>query len=155
ALITFALVPERLRVLAAKLGAGVLLASVAFLASLAIAALVTLVANPGIQGTWSLSGIVLLQTLLLVVIAMITGLAYGAVLLSSAPAMVLSFGLPLAWSALGSIHALTGTARWLDRGRSYEPLADHVMNGTEWARVGTTIALWMLVPAVIGVWRVL
>jgi ABC-2 type transport system permease protein len=55
-LITFSLVPQRSRVLAAKLGAGVLLASAAVVVALGIAALVTAVAAPGIAGTWSLSG---------------------------------------------------------------------------------------------------
>jgi ABC-type transport system involved in multi-copper enzyme maturation permease subunit len=153
-LITFTLVPHRSRVLVSKLLAGVLVAAAAWLAALAIAALVTAVAAPGIGGTWSPSGIVLGQTLLLVVAAMITGLGFGAMLLSSAPAIVLSFGLPLAWSALGSIPSLTGTAGWLDGSRSYAPLTDHVVDATEWARVGTTVALWMLVPVLVGVWRI-
>jgi hypothetical protein len=28
------------------------------------------------------------------------------------------------------------------------------MNATEWARVGTTLVLWLLVPAAIGLWRI-
>ena len=153
-LITFALVPRRSRVLLAKVVAGVLLISAAVPVSLGIAALVTAVAAPGIAGTWSLSGIVLGQTLLLMVMAMLMGLAFGAMLLSPAPAIVLSFALPLAWSALGSISALRGTARWLDSSKSLEPLTDHAMSATEWARVGTTLALWLLVPAAIGLWRI-
>jgi ABC-2 type transport system permease protein len=153
-LITFALVSQRSRVLAAKLVAAVLVASAAVLVSLSIAALVTAVAAPGIQGTWSLSGIVTGQTLLLVVVAMITGLGYGAMLLSPAPAIVLSFVLPFGWAALASIHPLRGTARWLDASRSFEPLTEHVMDATEWARVGTTLAVWMLLPVLIGIWRI-
>jgi ABC-2 type transport system permease protein len=153
-LITFTLVPRRSRVLIAKLGAGVLLASAAVVVALGVATLVTSAAGPGVPGTWSLSGIVLGQTLLLVVFAMVMGLAFGAALLSSAPAIVLSFALPLGWSALGNIHALEGTARWLDSGRAFAPLVDHVMSATEWGRVGTTLALWLLVPAAIGLWRI-
>ena len=130
-LITFTQVPQRSRVLVAKLAAGVLLAAASVVVALGIASLVTAVGAPGVPGTWSLSGIVLGPTLLLVVLAMVIGLAFGAALLSSAPAIVLSFVLPLGWSALGSIHALEGTARWLDSGRSFAPLADHVMNATE------------------------
>jgi ABC-type transport system involved in multi-copper enzyme maturation permease subunit len=153
-LITFTLVPRRSRVLIAKLGAGVLLASAAVVVALGVAALVTAVAAPGVPGTWSLSGNVLGQTLLLVVFAMVMGLAFGAALLSSAPAIVLSFALPLGWSALASISALHGAARWLDSSKSFAPLADHVASATEWARVGSTLALWLLVPAAIGLWRI-
>ena len=122
-LITFTQVPQRSRVLVAKLAAGVLLAAASVVVALGIASLVTAVGAPGVPGTWSLSGIVLGQTLLLVVLAMVIGLAFGAALLSSAPAIVLSFVLPLGWSALGSIHALNGTARWLDSSKSFAPLA--------------------------------
>lgn len=153
-LITFALVPRRSRVIVAKLAAGVLFASASVVVALGIAALVTAVAAPGIPGTWSLSGIVFGQLLLIVVVAMVMGLAFGAAILSSAPAIVLSFVLPLGWSALGSIRALEGLARWLDSSKSFAPLADHVANPTEWARVGTTLALWLLVPAAIGLWRI-
>ena len=153
-LITFALVPQRSRVLVAKLSAAVVLACTSFLVALGIAALVTAISSPGIPGTWSLSGVVLGQTLVLLVAAMVMGLGYGAMLLSSAPAIVLSFVLPLGWSALASIHALNGTARWLDGSKSFAPLVDHAMNTTEWARVGTTLAVWLLVPLTIGLWRI-
>jgi len=153
-LITFALVPQRSRVLVAKLSAAVALACTSFFVALGIAALVTAISSPGIPGTWSLSGIVLGQTLVLLVAAMVMGLGYGSMLLSSAPAIVLSFVLPLGWSALASIHALNGAARWLDGSKSFAPLVDHVMNMTEWARVGTTLAVWLLVPLTIGLWRI-
>jgi hypothetical protein len=28
------------------------------------------------------------------------------------------------------------------------------MSSTEWARVGTTLAVWVLVPLLVGLWRV-
>jgi hypothetical protein len=37
--------------------------------------------------------------------------------------------LPLGWSAVGSIHALEGTARWLDGSRSLSPMTEHLMSG--------------------------
>jgi ABC-type transport system involved in multi-copper enzyme maturation permease subunit len=153
-LVTFTLVPQRLRVLVAKLAAGVLLATAAFLVSLGLAALVTAIAAPSAGDTWSLSWVVLAQILFHVVVSMVMGLAFGAMLLASAPAIVLFFALPLTWSALGSIPALTGTAQWLDGARSFSPLTDHVMNATEWAHVGTTLAVWMLLPLLIGTWRI-
>jgi hypothetical protein len=82
------------------------------------------------------------------------GLGFGAMLLSSPLAIVLYFGLPIGWSALGSIDALTPTARWLDGGRSLAPMPEHVMDATEWARAGTTLALWMALPVLLGLWRI-
>ena len=85
---------------------------------------------------------------------MLDGIAFGAVLLASAPAIVLYFVLPTAWSALGAIPALEGAARWLDTSRTMTPLLEETLSATEWARVGTSLALWLVVPIVIGFWRV-
>ncbi len=54
-------------------------------------------------------------------VGMISGIAFGALLLASAPAIVLYFVLPITWGPLGSIPALEGAARWLDGGRFLAP----------------------------------
>jgi hypothetical protein len=154
ALLTFTLVPDRTRVLIAKLLAGVVLALVALQICLAAAALGTAVAAPGTADDWSLSAVLVGQVALYVVLPMIIGVGFGAMLLSSAPAIVLYFVLPTAWSALGSLEPLEAPARWLDQARTMEPMLEHAMSGTEWARLGTTLALWMLVPLLVGLWRV-
>jgi hypothetical protein len=153
--ITFALVPQRGRILAAKIAASVVLSIVAFAFCLAMAAIGTAIAAPGLDDTWSLSAGLLGQSALSLATGMITGIAFGAALLSSAPAIVLSFVLPLGWAAVGSIHALEPAARWLDGTRSLSPLTEHLLSGTEWARAGTTLAVWMVLPLVIGLWRIL
>ena len=153
--ITFALVPQRGRILAAKIAASVVLSIVAFAFCLAVAAVGTAIAAPGLDDTWSLSAGLLGQSALSLATGMITGIAFGAALLSSAPAIVLSFVLPLGWAAVGSIHALEPAARWLDGTRSLSPLTEHLLSGTEWARAGTTLAVWMVLPLVIGLWRIL
>ena len=50
------------------------------------------------------------QIIFLLLVSILGGIAFGAAFLSSAPAIVLSFALPLAWSALGFIP-------WLDDAR--------------------------------------
>jgi ABC-type transport system involved in multi-copper enzyme maturation permease subunit len=153
--ITFVLVPRRARVVAAKVLASVVLSIVAFAFCLAVAAIGTAVAAPGIDGTWSLSAGLLGQGALSLVTGVIIGVAFGAALLSSAPAIVLSFVLPLGWAAVGSIHVFEPAARWLDGTRSLSPLTEHLLSGTEWARAGTTLAVWMVLPLAIGLWRIL
>ena len=153
--ITFALVPQRSRVLAAKVIASLVLSLVAFAFCLAMAVVGTAIASPGIEHTWSLPAGLLGQSALSLATGMVGGVAFGAALLSSAPAIVLSFVLPLGWAAVGSIHALEPAARWLDGTRSLSPLTEHLLSGTEWARAGTTLALWMLLPLAIGLWRIL
>jgi hypothetical protein len=90
------------------------------------------------------------------VISMLIGVALGSAILVSAPAIVASFVLPLAFSAVTHlIGGLDGVANWLDQGESLTALTDHALGAGEWARVGTTVLLWLVLPLAIGAWRVL
>jgi ABC-type transport system involved in multi-copper enzyme maturation permease subunit len=150
ALITFTLVPRRMRVMSAKVAAGLALGVIILAYSLVIAAVATL----AIGGEWTLSAGIFGQVGVLVLTAMVTGIAFGALFLSSAPAIVLSFVLPLGWAAIGSIRFLNDAAQWLDTTRTTEPLTDHTLSGDEWAQLGTSMALWLLLPLAIGLWRI-
>jgi ABC-2 type transport system permease protein len=150
ALITFTLVPRRMRVMSAKVAAGVALGVII----LAIAVVVAVVAIFAVGGEWTLGPAVFGQICLICLTAMITGIAFGAAFLSSAPAIVLSFALPIAWAALGSIPFLNDAAGWLDTTRTTEPMTEHALSGTEWAQFGTSMALWLLLPLAIGLWRI-
>lgn len=151
AMVTFALIPDRLRVLGAKLLAGVVLAVVAF----ALCVIVALVSNAAFGGTGSLSAVLWGQALFTIVVAMITGVGFGALLLASAPAIVLYFVLPTAWAAIASIPFMEDAAPWLDSTRALTPLLEEELSGEQWAHVGTALALWMLLPLAVGAWRVL
>lgn len=153
-LITFALVPRRWRVLSAKLGASLILSVVALAAAVAIAVVGTAVADPGVEGTWSLPPAMLGQAAVFVSTSMVMGLAFGAMLLGSAPAIVLYFVLPTGFALLSTFPALESVARWVDNGHTLTPMADHLLDATEWAHAVTTLAIWVLLPAVVGVWRI-
>jgi ABC-2 type transport system permease protein len=154
AMVTFALVPRRPRVLAAKLLASVVLSLVALGLSLVVAAVGTAVAAPAIEHTWSLPAGLLGQHVVSLATGMIGGVALGAALLASAPAIVLSFVLPIAWAIIGRLAGLDAVARWLDGTYSLAPMTEHLMSPMEWARAGTTLALWMVLPLLIGLWRI-
>ncbi|HEX5898419.1 MAG TPA: hypothetical protein VFY32_03385 [Solirubrobacteraceae bacterium] len=154
AMITFALVPRRPRVLAAKVLASIVLSLIALALSLAVAAAGTALAAPGLDDTWSLSAALLGQNVVSLATGMIGGVALGAALLASAPAIVLSFVLPIAWAIVGRLAGLDAVARWLDATYSLAPLTEHAMSAMEWARAGTTLALWMVLPLLIGLWRI-
>lgn len=153
ALVTFALVPERLRVILAKVLAGTTLALVAFFLALILAAISVAIASPGVDHTWTLPLGLLGQDALYAVLAMLMGLAFGTAFLNSAPAIVFYFGLPIAIGALGSISALQGTAEWVETG-ALAPLTEQVLNGTEWAQVLTATLLWTALPLTVGLWRI-
>jgi ABC-2 type transport system permease protein len=152
--ITFALVPRRMRVLTAKVLAGVMLSLIGLALALPIAAVGTLVSAPDVPHVWTLPAGLLGQMELSLATGVIGGVAFGAALLSSAPAIVLSFVLPIGWAAIAAIPGLDGVARWLDSTRSLAPMTNHLMDASEWAHAGTTLALWMVLPLVIGAWRI-
>jgi ABC-2 type transport system permease protein len=154
ALVSFALVPERSRLIAAKVLAGVVLGLAATVVAIVFAALATAIASPDIPHVWSLPLGLLGQDILYVVTAMVIGVAFGAALLASAPAIVLYFGLPAALAALGSIDALSGTMEWINSAQSLEPLTLEILGGKAWGQVLVTLALWMVLPLAIGLWRI-
>ena len=109
---------------------------------------------PTATQTWSLSAGLLGQVAFSVAVPMLIGIGFGAVLLSSAPAIVLYFVLPTALAALGAISALEGAARWLDQSRTMAPMLEETLSATQWARVATSLALWLALPIALGFWRV-
>ena len=153
-MITFALVPHRTRVLAAKVAAGVLLAVGAMAICAPIAAVGTALAAPADSDMWWLPAELLGRTALSMTIGMLQGLFFGAMLLNSASAIVLYFVLPLVGAGIGSIPPLQGFTEWVDVARALAPLTADTMSGTEWAHAGTSVALWLGVPLLIGVWRI-
>jgi ABC-type transport system involved in multi-copper enzyme maturation permease subunit len=153
--ITFTLVPNRSRVYAAKLAAGTALACLAFGVCLVVAAVATEFAGSGGDRTWALPLGMLGQDLLSLVVGMIGGVGFGALFLNSAPAIVANFAAPTVFAVVGSLTVFEEVAKWLDSTRALAPMSDHLMNSTEWARAGAALALWMVVPVLVGLWRIL
>jgi ABC-type transport system involved in multi-copper enzyme maturation permease subunit len=153
--VTFTLVPQRGRVLAAKVSASVVLALMGFALALALSVVGTAL-DPAGEGAWSLSAGMLAQTAFYIVVSTLMGVAIGAAILLSAPAIVASFVLPIGFSvATNLIPGLDGAARWLDSGTTLPDLTDHVYSAHAWARVFTTLLLWLGLPMAIGAWRFL
>jgi ABC-2 type transport system permease protein len=154
AMATFALVPSRSRVLWAKLGAALVVSVAAVAVCFAFSMIAAAIGGDAGSATWGLNAAMIPQTLVFVAAAMVTGVAFGAALLLSAPAIVAYLLLPTVWSAVaGSIHALSGVARWLDQSETLAPLATHPLSATEWAHALATLGVWMLVPMLVGGWR--
>jgi ABC-2 type transport system permease protein len=156
--VTFTLVPQRGRVLTAKILASIVLALAAFVLVFAVSALFTALGGEAVGGgdLWSLSAGLLLQTILFMVVSMLIGLALGSAILLSAPAIVASFVLPIALGAVTNlIGGLEGVGKWVNQGDSLGNLTDHTLSGHEWAQVVTTLLLWLALPLAIGLVRFL
>ncbi|WDZ87086.1 ABC transporter permease [Micromonospora cathayae] len=155
ALSTFALVPARHRVVAAKLVAVVLAAAVSVVASVAVAATATAVAGlTGGAGTWSVPGSLLLHALVFQVANVLIGMGFGLLLGNTPLAIVLYFVLPTVWSVLGQmIKALREPAQWLDTTVTMAPLTTPDVTAGQWARLGVSLLVWLVVPLVAGLVR--
>jgi ABC-2 type transport system permease protein len=153
-MITFALVPMRSRVLGAKLVASLVLALAMLAMSVGVVAAGVLVAAPGAGGTWSDAAPLIGQSAVYLTGGMVTGVAFGMVLLASAPAIVALFALPITWTAVASLSFFEDAAPWLDTRLALGPMPQEVMTTTQWAHAGTALALWMLLPLLAGIWRI-
>ena len=153
-MITFTLVPVRSRVLGAKLIASIVLALATLVMSVAVVAAGVLVASPGLDGTWSDAAALIGQSAVFLTTGMLVGVAFGALLLASAPAIIALFALPITWTAVASLSFFADAAPWLDTRLALAPLHQEVLSATQWAHAGTALALWMLLPLLIGIWRI-
>jgi ABC-type transport system involved in multi-copper enzyme maturation permease subunit len=149
ALVTFAIVPHRGRVLLAKLLAGTALTLAAFLLCIAVAAVATAIMAPDVSNPWSISAGLLLQMLLYVVTAMAIGVGFGALLLASAPG-----GGGMRRSSALRAAAVATIGEWLDSIQTLSPLTTELLSGKQWAQAIATLTLWMVVPLVAGWWRI-
>lgn len=161
-LVTFTLEPRRDRVVAAKLVAGVITA----IASVALALVLGVFGNllyGGLTGhdvVWDVTTLQVGGILLSWVIGLLTGFAFGMLLMNTAAAIVLffvySFVLPglLEWGyhTVGWIHDIRP---WIDFSHAQIPLFDATMTGEDWAQFALSGLVWFVLPLGVGVWRLL
>lgn len=150
ALTTFTLVPERSRVVAAKLLAACGLTLAALIACLLAAAAGNLIAG----GPWDLDLSRLATGGLYMLITMFAGLALGLLLMRSAPAIVAYFMAPAVIGILSqTVPSLHGPAKWFDLGRATAPLGADEMTSADWPRLIVSVAIWVGLPLALGLLR--
>lgn len=157
-LTTFALVPHRGRIVAAKLGAGVLLGVAAFVLSLASAAIGNVVGSiaGGADGSWSMSGDLLYQSLVGQLLGVLIGVGFGLVFVTSALAIVMYFALPTVFSIIRElISGIRDAMEWIDMNVAFEPLFEGTATGDDWGKVVVAATIWVGIPVAVGTWRVL
>ena len=65
-----------------------------------------------------------------------------------------AIAIPITWTAVASLSFFADAAPWLDTRLALGPMPQEVMSATQWAHAGTALALWMLLPLLIGTWRI-
>jgi ABC-2 type transport system permease protein len=154
-LTTFTLVPNRWRVIGAKLGASVLVSTPALVVCLVVTVVCVTLFGHAPAGAGSLPLTVIAQSWAFLVAGMVMGFAFGAAILVSAPAIVAYLLLPTIWdAAAGGIHALSGLATWLDSSESLSPLTQQPLSAIQWAHALATFAVWIGIPIVVAAGRI-
>ncbi|MDN4160362.1 ABC transporter permease [Nocardioides abyssi] len=159
AMVTFSLEPSRTKVIGAKTVAALVFGVLAFVAALVVAAVCTLVG--GADGGFDDVETKLFALFLgLQLLTILQGLAYGLILLNTPAAIVTFFVLPIASSIVFSlVSALQDLAPWLDLSTAQAPLFESFggagLTGEEYAQLGTTSLIWIVIPFVLGWIRVL
>lgn len=152
-LVTFVLEPRRGRVVLAKALAALVLAAVVLAAAVVASAVANLV---GGTGEWDLTAAIGGGMLLALLIYVLQGVAFGLLFLNTPVAIVSVLVLPTVWSiATMAVSSLEEAGRWLNLDLVTQPLFAGDMAGRDWAQLATAGAVWVLLPLVVGTYRVL
>ncbi len=161
-LTTFTLVPHRSRVIQAKAISAVSVGVVSMLVAFSIGALGNLV-GATIRGTglvWDLT----VENLLYIMFANVLGLLMGfmlGVLIRNSPGAIVgyfvySLVLPTLFAMLANFQEwFRDIQGWIDFNFSSTRLFDGGLNSTEWAHLGVSGFIWLILPMTVGVWLVL
>jgi ABC-2 type transport system permease protein len=161
AMVTFTLEAHRSRIVTAKLVAGLLLALIVALIATVSAFVVNgiyAVVHGG--GSWHFGFLEWLGFLLTQVIGMLTGFAFATLLLNTAAAIVVYFAYSFLIPTIFAIaHQFLDWFKhvqpWIDFTSAQQPLLDASMHGKDWAHLVVSGFIWLVLPVVFGLWRIL
>ncbi|MFC6704521.1 ABC transporter permease [Flexivirga alba] len=156
-LVTFTLVPHRRRVLVAKFVATLCLgiaATAIMFAACAVGNVLGATIRGG-DGSWSFGVSGFGGITLVMLIGLVEGMAFGMALLVTPAAIVVYYVLPNVWSAVfATVSGLKSAEAWVDLSEATGNFYNDKMTGTGWLQLLVALSIWVLVPLLIGVWRV-
>lgn len=161
-LITFTLVPRRAHVIGSKAIVAILVGVVSMCLAFAIGAVGNIVGSAinGVDPVWDVE----LVDFLLIILANVFGLLIGfmlGVLIRNTPGaivgyVVYSFLLPTIFGILAALQDWFEKLQpWIDFNFAQTPLFDGGPSGEEWAHLGVSGLIWLVIPLSIGVWSVM
>lgn len=161
AMVTFSLEPRRPLVIAAKALVGVLLTLATVAISIGIGAVCTLLYRL-IEGhaDWTFGWPDMFAFLLTQILAMLGGFALAALLLNT-PAAIVAFFVykwvlpPLFFAGAALMGWFDSLRPWIDFQSSQEAIWDWSSSGEDWAQLVVSGIVWLVIPLVIGIRRVL
>jgi ABC-type transport system involved in multi-copper enzyme maturation permease subunit len=160
AMTTFALEPRRMRIVLAKMLVGVLLTGFVVAFALVVGVLCNLLYGAlGGPLDWTFGwrgffAFVATQTL-----AMLGGFALACLLLNTPAAIVVFFVYKWVLPGLLAIGAalmawFNDLVDWIDFQSAQNLLYDQPMHGSDWAHLVVSGFIWLVVPLVVGIWRI-
>lgn len=154
---TFTMVPHRGRVIAAKLAATLLVGVASIALALGIGALGNLVGSTivGVPVRWDIAASQVLLIFLADALGMLMGFMLGVLIRNSPGAIVGYFVyglvLPAIFGALAAFQDWFANAQgWVDFQYSSTRLYDSGMTATDWAHLGVSGLIWLVIPLAIG-----
>jgi hypothetical protein len=161
-LTTFTLVPHRGRAIAAKASVVVGISLVSMLIALAAGAVGTVAGSAvlGIDPVWDLSVTDAFNVTLGQTLGMLVGFMLGTVIRHSAGAIVAYFVFSFVVPGLTEVLAQTqqwfaDLRPWIDFNYAQGALFNGSLDATQWANLGVTTVVWLVVPTAVGLWAVL
>ncbi|WP_028652595.1 ABC transporter permease [Nocardioides halotolerans] len=163
-LVTFTLEPRRSRIVLAKFIAGVTLALSVMVLAVILAVLGTLLGiATGGDVSWHLDGGLVFYALFLSnMIGIFIGFALSMLIMNTAGAIVAYFAYTLILpSAVGILSAISDTFEkigpWIEFNTAQSPLVSspYSPTGEEWAQIVVAGAIWLVLPLVLGIGRLL
>jgi hypothetical protein len=161
-LTTFTLVPDRGRVIRAKLAVTVSIGIVSMALALAVGALGTIVGSGlrGVDTVWDMSFTTILYIVGADLIGMLIGFMLGVLLRNSPGAIVTYFSY---WFVIPTISGLLAANQgwfekaqpWVDFSYNQGRMYDGGFGATDWTQLVVTGTFWLVLPLAFGLWRVM
>lgn len=158
---TFTLVPHRGRVIGAKAICAVGIGVAAMIVAMGIGAIGNVVGTAvvGVDTRWNVSVLSLLSITLASVLGMLIGFMLGVLIRNSPGAIVgyfvYAFVLPGLFGVLANFQGwFENIHAWVDFNYATSALYD-TMSGTNWAQIGVSGLVWLIIPLAIGLRLVL
>lgn len=158
-LTTFTLEPRRLRIIAAKMTAGVVIA----LGSVALSLLVTVIATPigyaivDQPSTWESNAHQIIGSIVMQVLAVLAGMALALLILNTPAAIcayvACAFVFPMVLSLLSLWEPMANIAPWLNFNGAQSALTSP-MDAEAWGHLLVSGSIWFILPMVLGCIRV-
>jgi ABC-type transport system involved in multi-copper enzyme maturation permease subunit len=161
-LITFTLVPHRSQIILAKGLAAVIVGVVSMLLAFAIGAVGNVVGSAlnGVDAVWEMAFSDFLLIILANIFGLLVGFMLGVLIRSTAAAIVAyfvyAFVLPSIFGILAAFQEwFRDLQPWVDFNFAQTPMFEGGPTQEQWAQIGVSGMIWLVIPLVVGVWAVL